>query len=882
MPTTTYGKRSVKRKNIVEDDDSSLTMTVASTSTAAVEQRSDNEEDEILLQPTKNAVQKKRKIEAMKPLREATKSQKAPSPIHDSTGNEDAELPRPKVTRTYGTPKKAAPTKASRPTLPQPELSLSLPAASPSKQGDSTNLPVTPSKHGSPTKLAKRMLARSKTESSVTDIQKSPSSPFDQRTPSLPILPSATQSSSLPSPTPSRTLSRTNTVLDASSALQPTGVSSSSSLLPLPAPPSLAGTSKTLSRTYAGRSRSYLASAPPELNADGTIDDPDEARESYSSLRMRWGVDESEDDPYYHIDNSQTATGDESSQSPSPRKGTRSRGSGNKSATSTPLASPTKNRDKGSKTNGSQQPRPPPLPSNMMNPLKSITELRNKGESRRFLDEVAYLLDGMAKSQGAGLIRASALEMVTKLCDGEFFRKAKAADVFAKVYDLFINAGVGRGDKVLDTLFIFFIVLISKDLPSLAELATHVTDSRQSSPATSNAKGKERAHPENAQSLVEILFSILPATCSSTSDPLVLVASPKGNAYTDAELRVAGLGKKEKSTMTHILSIIRNKSSVFPTGTKIGHPLLITHVLQSIPPSLIPQHHLPALLVSLRESLKPLHVWNEGTIPSLELDLDVEFENVFAHLRLLDLYLLGQWEPSPESSQSQSQDSSPNDEVLLEARQAWLIDGLVMLGIYAEIALLRDRKVTEFEGALKCLESTLRVLAVENVKDLIRETYLDPTCKLRKAKCLDACSCSRPNGASALELLVQLYVRQQTDLVVKKEEDDDDDERLQMDADASFLRGHLAVLFGLLMQRNKKNQGALQELLPGGQSKSEIKIKLNRLVDQARQFVAFFTVVLGQETGESETRRVEDRERESSSRIAKEIVEFLGQLRDGA
>lgn len=118
--------------------------------------------------------------------------------------------------------------------------------------------------------------------------------------------------------------------------------------------------------------------------------------------------------------------------------------------------------------------------------------------------------------------------------------------------------------------------------------------------------------------------------------------------------------------------------------------------------------------------------------------------------------------------------------------------------------------------------------------------------------------------------------------MVKKEEDDVDDERLQMDADASFLRGHLAVLFGLLMQGNEKNQGALQEMLPGGQSKAEVKIKLNRLVDQARQFVAFFTVVLGQESGEKETRRLEDRERESSSRVAKEIVEFLARLRDAA
>jgi hypothetical protein len=68
----------------------------------------------------------------------------------------------------------------------------------------------------------------------------------------------------------------------------------------------------------------------------------------------------------------------------------------------TPVVSPSKGKSKA----GLQQPKPPPLPPNMMNPLKSITELRNKGESRRFLDDVAYLLDGMAKSQGTGLIRS--------------------------------------------------------------------------------------------------------------------------------------------------------------------------------------------------------------------------------------------------------------------------------------------------------------------------------------------------------------------------------------------------------------------------------------------------------------------------------------------
>lgn len=42
----------------------------------------------------------------------------------------------------------------------------------------------------------------------------------------------------------------------------------------------------------------------------------------------------------------------------------------------------------------------------------------------------------------------SALEIVTKMCDHDFFRKSKAADVFSKVYDLFLSAGVASGDKV--------------------------------------------------------------------------------------------------------------------------------------------------------------------------------------------------------------------------------------------------------------------------------------------------------------------------------------------------------------------------------------------------------------------------------------------------
>lgn len=130
----------------------------------------------------------------------------------------------------------------------------------------------------------------------------------------------------------------------------------SSSPSRLPRPP----LSSASVRTYAGKSRSFLVALPTSnvpggepgtadastqlLDGASQEDDVDAVRESYTDLRIRWGVDNSEDDPY-----------------------------------------PTVGKDGEMST----------LPPNMMNDLKSISELRSKGETRRFLDEMGYLFEGL-------------------------------------------------------------------------------------------------------------------------------------------------------------------------------------------------------------------------------------------------------------------------------------------------------------------------------------------------------------------------------------------------------------------------------------------------------------------------------------------------------
>jgi hypothetical protein len=165
-------------------------------------------------------------------------------------------------------------------------------------------------------------------------------------------------------------------------------------LNPSPTRPAL----KTYARTYGGASRSFLVTLPADSAAasrliqDGTGEldietynalasksqleseldamDANAHRLSYSVMRAQLGVDPSSDDP--NMEQEAETDADDSDTSPS-------------------------------KSN--MAPRPATLPPGMMNDLKSITELRSKGESRRFLDDLGYLFEGLNDSDSIGVRR---------------------------------------------------------------------------------------------------------------------------------------------------------------------------------------------------------------------------------------------------------------------------------------------------------------------------------------------------------------------------------------------------------------------------------------------------------------------------------------------
>ncbi|KAJ7813168.1 hypothetical protein B0H14DRAFT_2854910 [Mycena olivaceomarginata] len=215
---------------------------------------------------------------------------------------------------------------------------------------------------------------------------------------------------------------------------------------------------------------------------------------------------------------------------------------------------------------GKDSTEPVPLANGMMNPLKSITELRNQGESRRFLDEVGYLWEGLDKSGGLGLRRASALEITTKLCESEFARKAKAADFIGPTWDLLRTAGGGQGeDRASPSLYASFSDLAQR--PS--------------------------------SSLTSTLFSLL-ETSSPSSDPLTCISDA-------AQLRKLGLSKKDQYLLTTIHTAISN-ASLFPDSTGLSISLLASHCLTSLPSSILAPTptNMKVLLSTLRSHLSPL------------------------------------------------------------------------------------------------------------------------------------------------------------------------------------------------------------------------------------------------------------------------------------
>lgn len=190
---------------------------------------------------------------------------------------------------------------------------------------------------------------------------------------------------------------------------------------------------------------------------------------------------------------------------------------------------------------------------------------------------------------------------------------------------------------------------------------------------------------------------------------------------------------------------------------------------------------------------------------------------------------------------------------------------------------------------------------------MIKITGLHPSCTLENRSCIRRCTCASPPSSSsnsktvissAIDVLVQLYLHHlppptpasesTPSIPIKKESESSPSPPQEIGSgtgkerdtvDASFLRGHLAVLFGLLMRGNPTNEAYILDALGLGERAEN---GLERLVEHAREFATFYAVI-------SATSRAMDEDEEAEagimtegireSKVASDVVLFLESLK---
>lgn len=91
--------------------------------------------------------------------------------------------------------------------------------------------------------------------------------------------------------------------------------------------------------------------------------------------------------------------------------------------------------------------------------MKKVFELKESGETKRFSDEMEFLLDGLKTDQSIGIRRSSCLDLCRKFLSGSFAMKVRAHNFIHKIYTLLR----GSDDAVLLASLSFLIMILSQD-----------------------------------------------------------------------------------------------------------------------------------------------------------------------------------------------------------------------------------------------------------------------------------------------------------------------------------------------------------------------------------------------------------------------------------
>ncbi|CUA68552.1 Wings apart-like protein homolog [Rhizoctonia solani] len=528
--------------------------------------------------------------------------------------------------------------------------------------------------------------------------------------------------------------------------------------------------------------------------------------------------------------------------------------------------------------------------------LRSITEMRVKGESRRFGDDIEYVLEGLEDEGGVKVRRASAVEFVTRMHEKGFVLRARASDVLGRAWRAIHRSVLDAGDRVFDAIAAIFICLVARELQDV-----------------SGALQDQ---------------SFLP--------PFVLSLIGPWTMYADAAKR-AGVGKVERKQLSSLLALCQN-IKLAPTGQMITTRLLISHGmsllvpkptsrsllldiitstsaymdvfdtrlfgrstgLNVLPPSGAGSLHLLQLMNNLLRScqlaIDQYEQGNEAERTSLlEKGTEIFANRVVTLCRICQILMASDPEDLEDGvfalsgqcalsclktlvlltsdlvhHEQSLQDSEPETNQFA----AFVAQNPLAFHIIAHFVTKGGDPTSQsaqFEHA--CLGLALLLNLVKegstSVKQ-VRNLSIYNACLLNR-KCSTECQCK--NRKSQLALYSGMYGKLQSEST------------LQTDFHATFLLGYLAVLLGLLVVNDESVKDTIYEELPGlpGSNKFEDLAQIIEQFVHAYEKVAQATKIRTNRDEEDEDEDEEDKDKDmgggdAGSGIALDVAKRLREI----
>ncbi|WVF71292.1 hypothetical protein IAT40_006095 [Kwoniella sp. CBS 6097] len=135
---------------------------------------------------------------------------------------------------------------------------------------------------------------------------------------------------------------------------------------------------------------------------------------------------------------------------------------------------------------------------------QTVSDMRSKGENRRFMDELNYLIEGISDpTSGAAFKRTSAVDILKNMLDEAWLAKMMICGQVETVWESFYGARGEEGAESMDAICLLFLGVLLRRSKS----------------------GLEEIFASNPQQLAQILFQLLKVR----DGPLDLVAKWKSN-----------------------------------------------------------------------------------------------------------------------------------------------------------------------------------------------------------------------------------------------------------------------------------------------------------------------------------------------------------------